>query len=127
VTYPQRVLLAGWFSFPDSKATFGDVQAMEVVAEWLRQKEMPFDVAGADVQGVDITSVDPGCYNTLIFVCGPWGGRPAILSRFGHCRMIGIDLSLSAAPHGFDRVFPRDPLGNGIPTSSSQLRRGEFQ
>jgi len=36
----------GWFSWPDRKATFGDVQAMEVVTKWLLDEGFDYDVAG---------------------------------------------------------------------------------
>ena len=50
----ERVLIAGWFSFPGKKATFGDVQAMEVLTNWLMHARIAFDVAGKDVNGVDL-------------------------------------------------------------------------
>lgn len=109
---PARILLAGWFSFSDKKATFGDVQAMEVVAGWLRAAGYVFDVAGhpaGGVEGLDISQVDPSGYDTLIFICGPWGGGGSpLLKAFAHCHKIGINLSVAEGPHGFDRLYPRD-------------------
>ncbi len=109
---PARTLLAGWFSFSDKKATFGDVQAMEVVAGWLRAVGYVFDVAGhpaGGVEGLDISKVDPSRYDTFIFICGPWGGGESpLLKAFSHCRKIGINLSVAEGKHGFDCLYPRD-------------------
>lgn len=111
----ERVLIAGWFSFPGRKATFGDVQAMEVLTNWLMHARIAFDVAGKDVNGVDLGTVDPFIYDTFVFICGPWGRRPEILKRFEHCRMIGINLSVRSPDHGFDKLFARDSVWESNP------------
>ncbi len=107
----HRALVAGWFSFEGRKATFGDVQAMEVVRRWLDELDCPYDVAGHPqnrVDGVDIELVDPNDYSIFIFVCGPWGGGRSLLHRFEHCFKIGVDLSIRNSAHGFDLLFPRE-------------------
>jgi hypothetical protein len=107
----HRAIIAGWFSFEGRKATFGDVQAMEVVRRWLDEIDCPYDVAGHPinrVDGVDIELVDPERYSIFIFVCGPWGGGRTLLQRFAHCLKVGVDLSIRNDSHGFDRIFPRE-------------------
>lgn len=115
MTGNKRVLVAGWFSFPDRKATFGDVQAMEVLTNWLTHERIAFDVAGKAVNGVDLDTVDPLIYDAFAFICGPWGRRPEILKRFEHCRKIGVNLSVRSQDHGFDRLFARDSAWEANP------------
>lgn len=116
---PGRALVAGWFSFPDNKATFGDSRAMDVVCRWLREAHIPFDVAGNAanrVPGIPWDVVDPAAYTIFVFVCGPWWGNPAILSRFRHCLKVGIGLTVHGQDRmGFDVVIPRDGLGEENP------------
>lgn len=109
----HRAICAGWFSFEGRKATFGDVQAMEVVRPWLEELDCPYDIAGHPqnrVDGVDIHRIDPKEYSIFIFVCGPWGGGGcgSLLQRFSHCLKIGVDLSIRNSSHGFDLIFPRE-------------------
>lgn len=115
----ERALVAGWFSFPGNNSTFGDSSAMEVVARWLHEAGIRFDVVGEDrnhVPGVSWETVDPSAYTIFIFVCGPWWGDPRILGRFPHCLKIGIDLTLhGTGTLGFDVVIPRDGLGEENP------------
>jgi hypothetical protein len=120
-THPEgakghRVLVAGWFSFPDRQATFGDTEAMRVVVDWLEQTGLPFDVAcdpSTGMPGLPMSAVDPGRYSVFVFVCGPWrgGSNDRMLKKFAHCRKIGIDLSPEDPwAHGFDVMIPRDML-----------------
>lgn len=115
----QRALVAGWFSFPDTKATFGDSRAMEVVCRWLGEAGIPFDVAGDErnhVPGIAWDALHPDTYTIFVFVCGPWWGNPGILDRFRHCLTIGIDLTVhGAGTLGFDVLIPRDGLGEANP------------
>ena len=115
----KRALVAGWFSYPDRKATFGDTRAKDIVCEWLKETHTPFDVAGDPgnrVDGVDINGVDPKNYDIFIFVCGPWHDSQHILDRFQHCIKIGINLSISEEGNaGFDYVLPRDSPGEKNP------------
>jgi len=115
----RRALVAGWFSFPDTKATFGDSRAMEVVCRWLREAGIPFDVAGDErnhVSGIAWDAIEPAAYTIFVFVCGPWWDNPGILDRFRHCLTIGIDLTVHGADTlGFDVLIPRDGLGEANP------------
>ena len=95
----MKTLVLGWFSFEYYGATAGDLMAKDVVGEWLQAAGHSFDVALAPPfeGGVDWRSVDPAPYTHLLFVCGPFGESPdtvAFLERFGHCRKIGVNLSM---------------------------------
>jgi hypothetical protein len=115
----DRVLIAGWFSYPDRKATFGDVAAMDVICSWLDERSIPYDVAGNAlnrVRGVDLHTVDPANYSFFVFVCGPWVFNRELLARFQHCVKIGINLSIEREGNGgFDYFFPRDRPGEQYP------------
>lgn len=112
----MKVLVAGWFSFEEMGATAGDLLASELVGEWLIEAGREYDVAlGAPlVGGVHLDSVDPGNYDTLVFVCGPFGnGWPvgALLSQFSPCRRVGVDLSMLQPLdewNPFDLLLERD-------------------
>lgn len=108
----QRALVAGWFSFEHRKATFGDVEAKNVVCDWLTRRGIPFDVAGHEstrVEGIDLERLDPKGYDLFIFVCGPWTGNKKLLSQFSHCYKVGVNLSVvNPEHHGFDCLLPRD-------------------
>jgi hypothetical protein len=41
----MKTLVVGWFSWADCNATFGDIQAMEVVTKWLSDEGFDYDVA----------------------------------------------------------------------------------
>lgn len=110
-----RTIVAGWFSFANRKATFGDVEAMHVVCTWLDSMGAPYDIAGdpsTKVPGKSLVSIDPAAYDVFIFVCGPWGPHKTtddLLTKFSHCFKIGINLSIQAEhSHGFDAVIVRD-------------------
>jgi hypothetical protein len=95
----MRALVAGWFSFEDMGATAGDLLVRDLVAAWLEGADRPFDVAVAApfTGGVRWDDVDPQRYTHLVFVCGPFGNGPpvdALLARFAHCSMIGLDLTM---------------------------------
>lgn len=108
----SRALVAGWFSYPDRKATFGDIEAKDVVCRWLTEARIQYDVAGDKanrIDGVTISDVDPQKYNIFIFVCGPWAPDQQILSKFHHCFKIGVNLSVeNEGSEGFDYLLPRD-------------------
>ena len=112
----MRILVAGWFSFEEGHATAGDLLARDVVCDWLRRAEHRFDVATAAPfeGGVDIRKVDPKEYSHFIMVCGPFEQgtlERVLLSRFWHCRLIGLNLSMRI-PLGewkpFDYLIERD-------------------
>jgi len=96
-----KVLVAGWFSFEDMGATAGDLLSKNIIGQWLQESGLSFDVALAESfaeQGcVDWKLSDPSAYTMVIFVCGPFGnGSPVaeMLERFGHCQLVGVNLSL---------------------------------
>jgi hypothetical protein len=106
----KKTLVVGWFSWPENNATFGDVQAMEVVTEWLSAEGFDYDVAGCELNGVEgphIIDVDPKDYDSFIFVCGPWWGHP-LLEKFSSCFRIGIGVSVYNESHGFSLLLARD-------------------
>ena len=114
----ELALVAGWFSYKNNQATFGDTEAMHVVTGWLDEANISYDIACHPVNGtdgLDINALDPTIYTLFIFVCGPWGrGSNKILERFSHCRKIGVDLTLGKHAylhHGFDVVLARDMPG----------------
>lgn len=97
----MHILVAGWFSFEHMGNSAGDMIARDIVCNWLREANVTYDVAVADPfpfqGGVNIESADPSKYTDVLFVCGPFGnGSPIteMLSRFAHCRLIGVNLTL---------------------------------
>ena len=71
----NKVLVAGWFSFEGGHATGGDIFAMEVAVDWLKQAgfekiDVAFDPPFKG--GVDWRHVDPAAYSHVVFVCGPF-------------------------------------------------------
>jgi len=112
----MRTLVMGWFSFEGMGATAGDLLARDLVCAWLTQAGQPWDVAVAPPfpGGVDWRSVDPDRYARVVFVCGPFAPfelSHEILSRFAHCRLIGINLSMFRTPeewNPFDLLLERD-------------------
>lgn len=113
-------LVAGYFSFPDGFATFGDTESMKVVCRWLEDTDVRYDLAchhSNGVNGVDLAGVDPGRYDIFIFVCGPWRHTNTnLLGRFHHCVKIGVNLSIEdESGQGFDLLYPRDLGGQSFP------------
>ncbi len=110
----HRALIIGAFSFPDWWATFGDTEAMLVVAEWLAEAGVPYDLAcdpSNGTAGVNLHMVDPADYTIFIYVCGPWNDAKgsSFIARFSHCIKIGVNLTvLNEHSHGFDALYPRD-------------------
>ena len=112
----MRVLVAGWFSFESMGTTAGDILARDVVTDWLRDGGVPFDVAAVEpfTGDVDWRSADPGAYDHVVFVCGPFGnGWPLtdFLERFAGRRLVGINLSLLETLEAwdpFDLLVERD-------------------
>ncbi|NNC88160.1 MAG: polysaccharide pyruvyl transferase family protein [Akkermansiaceae bacterium] len=122
----MRTLVLGWFSFEYYGATAGDLMAKDVVCEWLDAAGHSFDVALAPPfeGGVDWRTIDPAPYTHLLFVCGPFGESPdtvAFLERFGHCRKIGINLSMLQDLdewNPFDLLIERDSSKEANPDIS---------
>jgi hypothetical protein len=95
----MRVLVAGWFSFEDMGATAGDLICRDLLVEWLREANVPCDVAVAApfTDGVSWEQVPPENYSHVIFVCGPFGnGWPVtdLLARFAGVELIGLNLTM---------------------------------
>jgi hypothetical protein len=111
-----RVLVAGWFSWTGRGATAGDVQACEVVCEWLSAANRAYDIASAlpSLPGIDWRQAHPALYSDVVFVCGPVGSRAspaALLRRFPSSRHVGINLTMlepKAAWNPFDALIERD-------------------
>jgi hypothetical protein len=112
----MKTLVAGWFSFTNGHATAGDLLVRDVACEWLEQVGCSYDVALAPPfqGGVDLCMVDLHVYSHIVFVCGPFerGELEAqLLSRFGHCRLIGLNLSMLLPLNEwnpFDLLIERD-------------------
>lgn len=111
-----RVLVAGWFSFPEMGATAGDLLARDVVCQWLRDAGRAFDVALASPfsGGIAWNLADPSNYSDVVFVCGPFGNGwpiPEFLARFAGRRFHGVNLSMLQPLHEwnpFDTLLERD-------------------
>lgn len=114
----RRALVVGHFSFPGGGGTFGDVEAQELVCEWLTEAGIEFDVAANledGVRGPKLLDLDPAEYGIFIFVCGPWYPHKKVpsmlLKEFEHCLKIGINLTTyEAGKAGFDYLLSRDSL-----------------
>jgi hypothetical protein len=113
----DRVLVAGWFSWPAAAATAGDLLARDVACRWLEHAGRKYHVANASPfgSGVDWREVDPDGYSDLVFVCGPVGpaysALEQLLARFPASRHIGLDLTMIAPVsewNPFDVLFERD-------------------
>jgi len=96
MNYPKKTLIIGAFSDIGKNATFGDIQAKEVLISWLNENKMNFDVidnvSNTEKQQL-IEEIDPNKYDTLIYVCGPFG-KNKIYKKFSHCLKIGLDISI---------------------------------
>ena len=119
----MKALVAGWFSFQDGLSTAGDLQACDLVCQWLAREGHAFDVALAPpyVGGVNWRSVDPGTYTHAIFICGPFSQYPGeieFLARFSGCQLIGINLSMLVPLdqwNPFDLLLERDSSAHARP------------
>ncbi|NEA50108.1 polysaccharide pyruvyl transferase family protein, partial [Streptomyces sp. SID10815] len=115
--HPSRILLTGWFAFPDGEATAGDVLALRRVEDVLRRAGLGYDVAwspGFRPDALHLADVAPERYGRLVFVCGPLHGPQIeeLHRRFAHCLRIAVGTSV-IDPHGpavtgFHRVLARD-------------------
>ncbi|MFE2512466.1 polysaccharide pyruvyl transferase family protein [Streptomyces naganishii] len=113
----SRILLTGWFSFPDGEATAGDVLALHRVEDVLRRSALPYDVAwspGFRPGALHLDDVDAGRYGRLVFLCGPLHGPQveALHRRFAHCLRVAVGTSVidpdGPAVTGFHHVIARD-------------------
>ena len=108
----MKVLVAGWFSFPQMGATAGDLLARDLVCGWLEEIGRSFDIALAPpfAGGVDWQTVDPSRYSDVVFVCGPFGNGwplPDFVEHFAGRRLIGVNVSMLEP---IDRWNPFDLL-----------------
>jgi hypothetical protein len=107
-----KTLVSGWFSFELMGASAGDLLARDVACEWLRAAGREYDVALAApfAGGVDWRAVDPGDYDQVVFVCGPFGNGPPLtefLEKFAGRRLVGLNLTML---HRLDEWNPFDLL-----------------
>ena len=118
ISPPKRALVAGHFSIPGGGGTFGDLEAKDMVCQWLSDANIEFDVASNNEDGFDglkIDLLDETKYGIFIFVCGPWYPAQSIpsmlLAKFKHCVKIGVNLTVFERGNaGFDYLLPRDRL-----------------
>ncbi len=106
-------LVAGYFSYEDGFATFGDIEAMKVTCQWLEKAGINYDVACHHLNGLvglPLKNVNPDVYDIFVFVCGPWKEENNdIIKKFDHCMKIGVNLSLEDInSNRFDLLYPRD-------------------
>jgi hypothetical protein len=112
----SKTLVAGWFSFEGMGATAGDLLARDLVCTWLASCGHEAEVALAPpfAGGVDWRQVDPARFDTVVFVCGPFGnGWPVteFMERFAGRRLIGLNLSMLEPLdvwNPFDLLIERD-------------------
>jgi len=112
----DRTLLAGWFSWPGWGATAGDLIARDLLVGWLRDAGHHVDVANSPPfdGGVDWRRVDPGDYDHVVFVCGPFPRSDAtrrFLEHFDGARLVGVNLTMIEsldAWQPFDLLWERD-------------------
>ena len=97
----RRTLLAGWFSFGRAHATAGDLLSRELAVAWLCRAGHDVDVANLPPfgDGVDWRTVDPGAYDHVVFVCGPFHRQPnrmtsLLLKRFAGTRFVGLNVTM---------------------------------
>ena len=119
----MRVLIAGWFSFPDGHATAGDILAGNLIRNSLIRADVPCDLATTvEFDGnVQLPAADPRMYDVVVFVCGPFENKhyeASLFERFAHCRFYGVDLSMIEPIdvwNPFDYLVERDSPTSGRP------------
>lgn len=119
----SRAVVCGWFSYANGHATAGDLLARDVLCDWLDELgiEHVTAVAPPFTGGPSLDAIDPGEFTHAFFVCGPFERGPMeadFLSRFAHCRLIGLNLSLGFNPsesRPFDLVVERDSASRANP------------
>lgn len=129
---PGRVLVTGWFSFPDGEITAGDLLARDAAVADLRSLGVAHDVAmtrtflrggpGSEdpAASVDVLAVDPARYGTVLFVCGPARGRQVdwLADRFPHARLLGVNVSVVGGLAPLHAALARDGDGSTRPDTS---------
>ena len=96
----MKVLVAGWFSFPEMGATAGDLLARDVVSRVARGPPAARTTWRSRHRSTAASTgwtVDPADYSDVVFVCGPFGNGwpiPEFVERFAGRRLIGVNLSM---------------------------------
>lgn len=111
-----RLLLTGWFSYPEGGGTAGDIVAAQLASRWLADAGVAHEVCVGRPfhRGEGWVAVDPTRYDQVVFVCGPFndlGHEHAYLDHFARPRRIGLNVSVAQddpAWQPFDAVVPRD-------------------
>jgi hypothetical protein len=112
----KRALIVGYFSFPGGGGTFGDIEVMQIVCDWLVENDIKYDVASNiedGVKGININTINEMDYGIFIFVCGPWYSKgrihTSLIKKFDHCVKIGVNLTTFEDGNlGFDFLLSRD-------------------
>lgn len=109
------VLLAGWFSIDGGGATAGDLLVRDLICDWLRREQIPYELAQEPTlgDGVDWFRVAPQRYTHFLFACGPVARELPVgdlIERFARCRRVGVNVSLLGDPpwQPFDLLIERD-------------------
>jgi len=117
-----RVLVTGWFSFPDGEVTAGDFLAEQAVTAALGRLGVPYESAWSPhfaPGALTLEEASPERYEQVLFVCGPVHGAQLtrLHERYASCRRTAIGVSVvdadTPAVRGFDRIVARDRDGEG--------------
>ncbi|MDA8369773.1 MAG: polysaccharide pyruvyl transferase family protein [Nocardiopsaceae bacterium] len=129
----MRVLITGWFAFPNGEATAGDVGAARTVSAALHSAGIEHDIAWSPMfrnDGPTLAEADPDDYDHLVFVCGPAHGWQVrrLHERFARCTRIAVGVSVidpdDDAVRGFHTVIARDrPGGIALPDLATAAPR----
>lgn len=112
----MKAVVAGWFSYANGHATAGDLLVRDLLCDWLDELGIARVTAIAPPfeDGTPLNQLDPADFTHAFFVCGPFGQGELegdFFHRFGHCRLIGLNLSLDRPPSAwnpFDFLVERD-------------------
>ncbi|SED00687.1 polysaccharide pyruvyl transferase family protein [Streptomyces melanosporofaciens] len=124
VAMPGRVLLTGWFSFPDGEVTAGDALALRRIRACLDHLGIPYDVAwsaGYRPDALHLSEAAGHLYTHLVFLCGPAHGPQVeeLHRSFPSCVRIAVGTSVidgsAPAVTGFHHVLSRDAPGGVRP------------
>ncbi len=119
----MKAVVVGWFSYANGHATAGDLLARDLLCSWLGERGVAHAVAVAPpfLDGTLLDRLDPANFTHAFFVCGPFGKGELegdFFRRFGHCRLVGLNLSLDLPPQQwnlFDMLIERDSVATTNP------------
>lgn len=116
----QRILVAGWFSFPDGEATAGDVACATAVCAALDAAGMEHEAAWSPAfrpGALTLAEAEPSRYSHVVFVCGPLRGVQInrLHDRYARCVRMAVGVSV---------IDPRDPAVEGFHTVIARDRPG---